>query len=181
MHETDEALMERFCRGEEAAFEALYARYADPVFGFLRQLVGDRNLAEDLLQTTFLSFVRARDRYQSTSGVRGWLYAIAANAGRDALRRRRARPEYLSATGVMPDSAQEPAALPDPPLARALELALGRVPPEQREAVLLHKLHGFSFPEIAETLGISQTAAKVRAHRGYEKLRTFLTAFEGAT
>ena len=62
--------MVRFCRGDEAAFGVLYDRYAPQLEVFLRRLVRDQTLAEDLLQTTFLSFVRARGRYVATAGLR---------------------------------------------------------------------------------------------------------------
>lgn len=169
----DEALMARFCAGEEAAFEALYQRYAAGILAFLRRLVRDDALADDLLQTTFLSMVRARGRYVAGAGVRGWLFAIAANAGRDALRRRRVRPE-VPVDEADPHLWTTDAEMPDPAVARAIVAALERLPPDQREAVLLHKWQELSFEEIAAALGISVSAAKVRAHRGYERLRVWL-------
>ena len=96
--------MERFCRGDENAFESLYVRYAPAVLAFLTRMVRDAALAEDLLQVTFLSVVRARGRYQPGTTVRGWVFAIAANAGRDALRRQRSRREDLTA-GDLPSGA----------------------------------------------------------------------------
>ncbi|HVZ73193.1 MAG TPA: RNA polymerase sigma factor [Polyangia bacterium] len=166
--------MEQFCRGDERAFETLYARHAPPVLAFLARMVRDQAMAEDLLQTTFLSVVRARGRYQPGTTVRGWIFAIAANAGRDALRRRRARPEDLAVGRVVVDAVVEPAPSADPAAARAIEDALMKLPVDQREAVVLHKLQELSFEEIAAALGISVGAAKVRAHRGYQKLRALL-------
>jgi len=174
---TDDDLMARFCRGEEAAFEGLYARHARPVLAFLVRLVRDPALAEDLLQTTFLSVVRARGRYQPGTSVRSWIFAIAANAGRDALRRRRARPEDLSATGTPPETATTPA-LADPGRERAVQDALMQLPVDQREALVLHKLQDMPFDEVAATLGISLSAAKVRAHRGYQRLRVLLAGLD---
>jgi len=170
---SDDVLMARFCRGDEAAFEVLYARYAGVVFGFLNRMLHDQAGAEDTLQATFLSFVRSRGRYEAGTSVRGWLFAIAANAGRDALRRRKARREDLAD----PDSADVPAdaaAAPDPGLARDIEVAFAALPAAEREAIILHKICGFSFEEIAGSLGITATAAKVRAHRGYQRLRLLL-------
>src|SRR4051812_3603481 len=144
--------MARFCRGDEAAFGVLYDRYAPQLGTFLRRLVRDQSLAEDLLQTTFVSFVRARGRYVATAGLRAWIFAIAANAGRDALRRRGVRRE----DGVGPEVENigaPAAAMSDPLLARAIEEALRQLPVDQREAVLLHKMHGLSFPEVASALG----------------------------
>jgi len=173
----DDALMARFCAGDDRAFEALHGKYAHQLHAFVRRMVGDRALADDLLQTTFLTVVRARGRYLRGTSVRAWMFAIAANAARDSLRRARVR--RLQATQASQESSDrqacaEPPVLPDPPAARAVEEALGALSPEQREAVLLHKVHGLSFSEIAETLGISVGAAKVRAHRGYEHLRVRL-------
>lgn len=171
--------MEMFCRGDERAFDVLYARHADPVCAFLRRMVGQRELAEDLLQTTFLSMVRSRGRYQPGTSVRSWLFTIAANGARDALRRSRVRAAVARQEGAG-DAHADPV-LPDPAAARALQEALDELPPDQREAVLLHKMHDLSFPEIAEILGISTSAAKVRAHRGYERLRSRLAPLELAS
>jgi RNA polymerase sigma factor (sigma-70 family) len=171
--------MEQFCRGDEGAFETLYARHAPPVLAFLTRMVRDAALAEDLLQTTFLSVVRARGRYQPGTAVRAWVFAIATNAGRDALRRRRARREDLSSTAVPVDEVAAPAPEQgDPPAARALAAALMKLPVEQREAVVLHKMQELSFDEIAAALGISVSAAKVRAHRGYHRLREMLAPLD---
>jgi RNA polymerase sigma-70 factor (ECF subfamily) len=176
---SDDDLMRRFCRGDEAAFDMLHHRFAAAVLAYLTRMVRDSALAEDLLQATFLSFVRARGRYQEGTNVRAWIYAIATNAARDALRRRRARPERLTDTGAPPDAVGEPDAPRDPAAARAVEDALASLPPDQREAVVLHKLQELSFEEIAAALGISEGAAKVRAHRGYQRLRQLLGPLGG--
>ena len=179
--DSDDALMARFCGGDQEAFAVLYDRYAPQLEVFLRRFVRDRALAEDLLQTTFLSFVRARGRYVSTAGLRAWIYAIAANAGRDALRRRGTRAEEPldpdTLAGAVGDSEL---AMSDPNVARAVGEALQQLPPEQRESVLLHKLHGLSFPEVAVAVGTTVGAAKVRAHRGYQRLKVLLAAWEDA-
>lgn len=171
---TDDTLMRTFCAGDEAAFEMLYQRHATTVLAFLKRMVRDEALAEDLLQTTFVSFVRGRGRYVPGTSVRAWVFAIAANAGRDALRRRRASVERLSAEGMPPEAVAETAPPSDPAVARAVEDALMQLPVQQREAVVLHKLEELSFEEVAVALGITVSAAKVRAHRGYRRLRQIL-------
>ncbi len=169
--------MQRFCQGDEAAFGQLYDRYAPEVLSFLTRLVRDAALAEDVLQTAFLSFVRARDRYQPAAGVRAWIFAIAANAGRDALRRRKSRREDLLGDAPLAERAAA-TALADPVMGHTLEVALAQLPADQREAVLLHKLQGLSFPEIATALGTTAGAARLRAHRGYERLKRLLVNVE---
>lgn len=170
---TDEELMSRFCDGDESAFEALFERHAERVHAFIVRLVRDPDLASDLLQLTFLSVIRSRSRFQPGAQVKPWLYTIAGNAARDALRHDR----RLAATseGLRPprERAVE-AALPDHGLRRVLLDALAALPTSHREAVLLHKIEGWSFSEIAAAAGITETAARLRAHRGYERLRSLL-------
>lgn len=180
--DSDDALMARFCQGDEQAFAALYDRHARQLEIFLRRFVADRALAEDLLQTTFLSFVRARGRYVPTAGVRAWLFTIAANAARDALRRRGSRREDSLGDDAadMGVGGAEESAERDPQMSQAIETALRQLPPDQREAVLLHKMHGLSFPEVAAAQGTTVGAAKLRAHRGYQRLRLLLAPWENA-
>jgi len=168
--EPDELLMERFLGGDGAAFEALFTRHAARVHAYLRRMVGP-TLADDLTQTTFLSVVRSRDRFLRGARFRPWLYAIASNAARDQIRH--ARFEQPTDDGESPEQVAE-TLLPDPPLEKAVHTALAQLPLPQRQAILLHRFQGFSFGEIAEALGLTESAVKVRAHRGYVRLRTLL-------
>ncbi|REG37386.1 RNA polymerase sigma-70 factor (ECF subfamily) [Archangium gephyra] len=170
--------MERFCDGDQAAFEALFARHAGRVRGFLARMVRDGPLAEDLLQTTFLSVIRARGRYEPGTRFAPWLLTIGANAARDALRRRQHVEAYSRESEPAPSSVQP--GVGDPGMRRQLEDALQQLHPDQREAVILSKVEGWSFEEIASMRGISVVAARVRAHRGYEKLRQLLGGLEEA-
>ena len=170
---TDEELMERFCDGDHTAFEALFTRHSGGVQGFLTRMVHDVPLAEDLLQTTFLSVVRSRGRYERGTRFSPWLMTIAANAARDALRRRQHREAFAREASSVPLPPEDPS-LGDPGMRKRLEDALRQLSADQREAILLHKLEGWSFEEIAALRGISVSAARVRAHRGYEKLRHLL-------
>lgn len=164
--------MQRFCDGEAAAFEALFARYGAALHGYLWRLLGDRALVEDLTQATFLSLVRARGRFRPGSRLRPWLYAIATNAARDHLRRGH---ERLTATGELPaDLASEQSAPRDAPLEAAVQRALAQLPESWRTVVVMHRFQELPFSEIAEALGTSEGAVKVRAHRGYARLRELL-------
>jgi RNA polymerase sigma-70 factor (ECF subfamily) len=165
--------MERFCDGEHDAFEVLFARHAGRVQGFLARMVRDGPLAEDLLQTTFLSVVRARGRFEPGTRFSPWLLTIAANAARDALRRRQHVEAFSQQEASSAPSSVSPG-VGDPAMRKRLEDALQQLPPDQREAVILSKVEGWSFEEIASMRGISVVAARVRAHRGYEKLRLLL-------
>jgi RNA polymerase sigma factor (sigma-70 family) len=173
---TDEHLMDRFCRGDNSAFDTLFNRHGPRVNALMRTMVRDPALAEDLVQTTFLSIVRTRDRYPAGAPVVPWIFAIASNAAKDVLRRKGLKVEELSATGEPPRDVAAHTGSPetDPGLRRALDDALEKLPASHREAVVLHKVQGLSFQEVAEALGITSQAARLRAHRGYEKLRELL-------
>ena len=175
---TDEQLMERFCTGDPSAFEALFDRYLTRVQSFLRPMVRDPALAEDLTQATFLSVIRSKDRYLKGALVAPWIFTIAANAARDCLRRKTV--ERIAANAEQPETSVAPDPV-DHGLRRQLEAALQQLPVGQREAVVLHKVQGLSFEQVAEAIGISATAARIRAHRGYVILRTLLAHLEDAT
>ena len=172
MDPTDDQLMARFCAGDESAFNALYERHAPAVSAFLCRMVGRPDVAEDLMQTTFTSLVRSRGRYQMGANLRSWVFTIAANAARDSMRRDRIRTSPSVAWNLAKDT--EAPVLRDPAAAKAIEAALGELPPGGREAVLLHKVNDLAFSEVGAILGISAAAARVRAHRAYQRLRVRL-------
>lgn len=170
-HLTDEALMEAFREGDEQAFEVLFHRYANPIRRMLVRLCGSPSAASDLTQETFVSLVRGRGRFVRGSRFKPWIYTIALNAFRDSCRL--AKREVLTASGQTPEEVEE-SRIGDPVLEEKVREALERLPSVQREAVVLHVFMGFGFREIAEMAGLSESAAKVRAHRGYQHLRKLL-------
>ncbi len=178
--ESDETLMTRFRQSDTRAFEALFQRHARPVHGYLSRLTGSPAAAEDLVQQTFLSVVRSRGRFLEGARVKPWLYAIATNAARDWQRRR--RPEDLTDAGELPAGVPAEAPAPrDTGLERAVQRALDQLPEGQRIPIMLHRFEGMGFAEIAEALGLTETAVKVRAHRGYARLRELLAALREET
>ncbi len=165
------ALMVRYQTGDEAAFEELYGRLARSLRGYLRIIALPGMAVEDLVQNTFLQIHRSRQSYLPGEPVRPWVYAIARHVGQMARRTsgRRSRREI-----------QPPDELPELPVSAnaagaldriALGQALGSLAEPGREAVWLHHVEGLSFREVAAVQGITETAAKVRAHRALATLR----------
>jgi RNA polymerase sigma-70 factor (ECF subfamily) len=171
--DSDESLMLQLCQGDMRSFERLFQRYGAAVRGYLGRWVRPEN-AEDLTQTTFLSLLRGRGRFDPKAKFKPWLYAIATNAARDHLRRR--RPEELTATGELPPLPSEATTVSerDEGLERAVQQALSQLPERLRLPILLHRFQHLSFSEIAQALDASESAVKVRAHRGYKRLRVLL-------
>lgn len=169
--DSDEALMQRFRDGDRSAFEALFRRYAAPLTSYLTRLTGSAAAAEDAVQLTFLSIVRSRDQFTLGAKVKPWIYAIASNAARD--RHRRVKREQPASSEDAIDAGLD-AVHGDAGLRRRLMAALQELPEPQREAVILHRLEGWSFGEIADAVGANETAVKVRAFRGTQRLRELL-------
>lgn len=160
--------MQQFCSGNAGAFDALYERHVTAIRRYLTRLSGSAALADDLTQATFLSVVKARGRFLQGARFKSWLYAIATNAARDWHRHHRF--EAVSDDGELPDAGESPEHR-DFGLERQVQAALQALPEAQREAIVLHRWEGLSFAEIAELAGVTESAVKVRAHRGYEVLR----------
>jgi RNA polymerase sigma-70 factor (ECF subfamily) len=177
--ESDEALMAAYVAGDRRAFERLFARLAPRVHGFFVRSFGDRVLADELLQMTFLKLHQARATYRPEARVRPWVFAIAANVRSDELRRRYRKSEALDEEKL--ERADEARALAqarerdaDDDLserAEAVRAALSRLPESQRVVVVMHRYEGLTFGEIAKAVGASEGAVRVRAFRAYEALR----------
>ena len=174
---SDEELMAGYATdGDRAAFEALFHRHGPRLQGYFRRFVGSDPVAQDLAQQTFLQLHRARRDYRLGAPLRPWLFTIAANLRREHFRRRGRRPE----TAYDPVRHGVPAVQPDASTAevRLLHRAVDALPEHEREVVVLHWFEGLSMAEVAQVVGASRSAVKVRAHRAYKKLRAQL---EGPT
>lgn len=169
---TDEELLQRLQAGDSRAFDTLFERHAAAIQRYLTRLTRNSAVADDLTQQTFLSVLRGRDRFLPGARFKPWLYAIATNAARDS--RRRTRLEELSEAGTLPEGEPVQPQVKDAGLERQVRAALEKLPQAMREAIILHRFEGLSFAEIAQASGVSESAVKVRAHRGYQKLKALL-------
>jgi RNA polymerase sigma factor (sigma-70 family) len=176
-------LMGRYCDGDRAGFRQLYESVAGRLLAYLARMTRDQALAEDLLQVTFLKVHRARAAYVRGADPMPWLYAIAHRTCLDELRKRqRGRVRFVDDCAIPAIPAaisghregQEPQSGAARELIEAALAALDQLSPAYRQAVLLIKLEGKSIAEAATIAGTTQGAMKVRAHRGYQKLRALL-------
>lgn len=163
-------LMITYQTGESSAFDELYGALAARLRAYLTALSRDSSLAEDLLQETFLSLHRARHTYDPSRPLLPWAYAIARHTYLMELRRRRRTPQAKDASVDLPAPAREVC----PFTTGQVRSAIARLGHDHRDSVVLHHVWGFSFGEIAERLGITEGAARVRAHRATAALRRIL-------
>ncbi|MBO6513355.1 MAG: sigma-70 family RNA polymerase sigma factor [Phycisphaerales bacterium] len=174
---SDEEVFVDFRSGDKAAYRELIERYHDDLLRFLTRLVGDRAAAEDLFQETFLQIHLSADTFDASRRFRPWLFTIAANKGRDLLRKRkRRRTVELSAPlkgsergASMVDLLEIDVPAPDERLDaseqdRLVQLALDDLGAPLREVLVLGYFQRLSYARIAEDLGIPLGTVKSRMH-----------------
>jgi RNA polymerase sigma-70 factor (ECF subfamily) len=165
-------LMVAYLDGELSAFDALYAALAPRLRGYLVTLCRNAAVADDLVQDTFMQLHRSRRTYEPGRPVTPWAFAIARHVF--LMHRRRTFRRVRFEESLARDRTQTIGARDDRQVlvdADAVRRALVAVPADQRQALVMHHLEGWSFAEIASRLGIRVNAAKTRAFRGMRKLR----------
>lgn len=145
---------------------------------FVRRLVGDEALAEDLTQETFLRAQRVTASYHDAANRRGWLFATALNLVRDHFRAAARRPATISDEEVLQALSAETGDAEQQVLQKEMSACIGeflaRLPPRQYEVVSLHDKAELNHAEIANVLGISESNSRVLLHRGRAALRQML-------
>ena len=190
---SDEELLLRYTQGETGAFETLVRRYRRELFGFLARFVGDRALAEDVFQEAFLQVHLSAGGFDVSRRLKPWLFTIAANKARDALRSRSRR-----------SAAQLDAEIGDEDGARFVDLLASKVqrpderiknletaeivrkvvrgmPEPLRMVLVLCYFHDFAYKEIAAILGIPLGTVKSRLHVAVKDFARRWTAAYGTS
>lgn len=159
-------------RGDRGAFSELVRRYQDRIYRFILRMSGCREEALDLTQETFLKAYQGLSAWQADAQFNTWLFRIATNTSLDVLRRRKVifyvpidESTEIADQAVGPERRAQ-----DRQSFEALEVALNRIPPLYREALLLRELDGMSYGEIAETLNIMEGTVKSRIARARTEL-----------
>ena len=177
------AVIARAASGERTAFAQLMEHYQSACYGLAWRLLRDPDQAADATQDAFIHAYKAIDSYRG--GIfRSWLLRITANASYDILRRAQRRP-----SSPLPDPDEGGPELPDlgavNPLAEAtkselyrhLEVALRRLPEDQRTAVVLCDVYGMDYNEVASMTQSALGTVKSRIHRGRLRLRELLADY----
>ncbi len=165
--DTDAELLARWTAGEEAAFQALYTRWARRVHRYLCLLLGRARAswAEDCLQETFLRIQRHAASYDARQPFQPWLFGIARHEAMRLHRREGPRSAQPLPEGLPASQGAE-----DP----GLEEALSALPEAVRSAVLLVHLERMGRREAALALGISERSVQALCHQGFGQLRKIL-------
>ncbi len=155
------------CAEASCPVARLFERHHGEIFGYLNRMVGERELAQDLAQETFLQAHRARGGLPEVLDQRAWLYRIATNLALNAIKRRTrfAWLPWFSVDRPASDSSEQVGER------SALEAALAALQPTYRAPLLLHCHYGLSIAEVAQALGIKEGAARSRVSRARDMFR----------
>jgi RNA polymerase sigma-70 factor (ECF subfamily) len=182
---SDEALAARVAQGDREAFAELHRRYQRAIFNFILRSVGQRPLAEELLQEAFMRVWFAGRTFDPTRGAfRPWLYRVALNTVRSEMVKTRYAAEHVPIEDVegwtrgMQTPVDPDAHLDLSQQARVLARALDSLPPYLREVVVLRCYQQLKFAEISEITGAPEGTLKARFHRAVAALRARLGAPE---
>src|SRR3954467_7726196 len=162
--------MQQHALADEHGVREAYAAHSGELFGFAVRSLGDRGLAEEAVQETFLRAWRAGDRFDPELGsLRTWLFAILRNVVIDLGRARSARPEVLDEA---PEGVEEP--LEQALLAWQVEEALRRIGTSHRQVIVESYFRGRPYAELAAELGVPEGTIKSRVYYGLRALRNAL-------
>jgi len=182
---TDEDLVARSVQGDTESFNQLVLRWERSIYALAYRVLGRDEDARDVCQETFLRAFRGLNAFKGQAKFSSWLYRIALNLCRDAIRRERrtplvAVPEGMELTDL---AAAQPSPAPSvedlvaqAELSRHVAAAMRRLPEDQRTAIVLKEYHDLTFQEIADVMGCPLSTAKTRLYQGLTVLRRELTA-----
>jgi RNA polymerase sigma-70 factor, ECF subfamily len=198
--------LEALRAGDEAAFQSLIQRYHGPMFRLAMNYVGDRGVAEDVVQEAWLTCLRSLDRFEGRSSLKTWLFGILVNVAR-ARRRKESRilpfasfwrrddsdshrptvdRSRFGSDGMWSNGPRNWDNVPESKVLGAETLqhvrsAIEALPPKQREIILLRDVAGFDGGEVCALLGISPANERVRLHRARATVRQKLEEYLNPT
>jgi len=174
----DSELLVRYMAGDEDAFSEIVSLYKDPLHAFLRKFLNQQALVEDVFQDTFLQLYASRDKFDPNRPLRPWLFTIAANKAKDALRKIQRRSEMSLGTAASSDdmsmddlfnmlSSYEQTPLDEvsrDETAQRVRAIIADLPENLRIILTLSYFEQFSYKQMAEILSIPIGTVKSRLH-----------------
>jgi RNA polymerase sigma-70 factor (ECF subfamily) len=171
----EETLVNEILSGDVNAYALLVKRYQKPIYNLMLRMTGSEQDAVDLTQEAFVRAYEKLEKFNPSAPFFPWLYTMGLNLARDFLRRARRHPiEPYESENSLPVELGPDEALSEQLDAQQVMEGLQTLSVDDREALLLRFHEGLSMSEVAQALGLSLSAAKMRIHRGLSKLRKVL-------
>lgn len=178
---SEKALVQKAKAGDRDAFAALVSAYEGKIYNLALRYLGNREDAMDASQEVFLRVFRFLPGFQEESGFSTWIYRIGVNVCKDMLAKRAKRGELSLElpdeeedyrTAEVADSRYDPEAIVEQAdLRESLAEAIGQLPQQQREMIVLRDIQGLSYEEIGQVLSLESGTVKSRLSRARENLR----------
>lgn len=169
----DKLLIWKFNRGNREALRSIYEKYKDDLVTLAAALLIDVASAEDVVHDVFVGFIESSRKFRLTGSLKGYLATCVANNARNRNKVGR-RHQNAEAGEVMPDANRPDAAAMFGEELHQLSRALGQLPYEQREVLLLHSYSGMKFKVIAQQQNVSINTVQGRYRYALDKLRPML-------
>ncbi len=171
---SDAELLAAHSSGDPDAFEELIRRHRDRLWAIALRTLRDPDEAADALQDALISAFRAAGTFRAEAAVTTWLHRIVVNACLDRMRRRQARPTVTLPERSANELADGRDRMAERDTALTVEAALGTLPNEQRAAIVLVDIEGYSVADTARLLGVAEGTVKSRCARGRARLAVLL-------
>jgi len=180
MQSEEYSLIKQCVDGDGEVYAILVERYQEMVYNIAYRMLGDAETARDISQESFISAYEALENFKNSSKFSTWLCSIVMNKCRDYLRCKK--------VDISIDDVRESlfSTMPDPEgsmyqkqLGRTLQKAIGALPEDYRQVIVLKHIEGFDYKEMESILGVSANALKVRTCRAREMLKKFLLETRG--
>jgi RNA polymerase sigma-70 factor (ECF subfamily) len=171
-------LIQKMAEGDGAAYDQFVATYGGRIRRLAGQYARTPSDADDLTLEIFVDIFRSIGSYKGRSSLATWVYRVAVNHCLRHRQREPMPPSPLDETQAAGDGASNPerqAQIGE--LGRTIDDAMGRLTPEHRDVVILHEMHGLTYAECAETLGVPVGTVKSRLSNAFRKLRTMLSGY----
>jgi len=168
---TDEKLMNDVCRGELSEMSQLWNRYHVRIYNYFRKTGQDKSTSEDLTQTVFERALKYRKSYKDSYPFKSWIYRIASNVKVDHFKKS-SRSEYAGLENVhaaSTDTADQN--ITQGEKYNQLYQAMSSLSDEQKKVIYLAKYEEMKYVDIAEIIGCSESALKVKVHRAMKTLK----------
>jgi len=178
---TDNALMLKVKSGDLDKLGLLYERHKKRLFGFFYNMNGNPSVSEDLVQRVFMRMLKYRYTFTGEGSFMAWMFRTARNVNYDHYKKNKnemGQTDLSSVEHTLEDENSLENLWEKKDRLSQLNRAMQILTPEKREVLILSKFKGIKFKEVAEILGCSESAAKVKAHRALKDLRTVFLQLE---
>ncbi len=164
--------MQRLSAGDFQCATHLFERYQLRLYNFFLRMGCERALSEDLTQTVFERLIRYRESFRNDSSFKSWIFQIARNVSADHFKKNRIKvSDFAEAEAIAGTDEPVTKQIEEAEDVEALHQAMAQLPEDQREILVLTRFQNLKYSEVAELLDMTESNAKVKAHRAIKQLR----------